>query len=136
MRIPALLLCGLAAALLVLRPHSARAQADPASASHVLPFAAEDDRDGARFVWFIYGRGPFRYDYVPADRFPRPADFTEVEPRMARAGDVAWWPGWMGIADGEGGVVGAGGRRAVADLTRTYGREPRYFRRLRPDPKP
>jgi hypothetical protein len=138
MRLRVLPLCGFAAALLVLHPHATRAQQDTSSAgSHVLPFSAQEDRDGARFVWFIYGRGPYRYEYVPVDSFPRPSEFTQVEPEMVQAGDVVRWPQWMGIADGEGegSVVGGGARRSIRDLTRTFGAEPKYFRRLRPPSK-
>ena len=135
MRPRTLTLCALAGALLVLRPHAARAQGHAADSAPTLPFTAEQDRDGARFVWFAHGRAGLGYTYVPADSFPASAEFTEVEPYMVQAGDVAWWPQWMGIADGKGGVQGAGGVRALTDLTRRYG-EPRYFRRLRPTTKP
>ncbi len=63
------------------------------------PFTAEDDHDGAMYVWFLTCSSGFRYDYIPASEFPYTKRFREVtEPR---SGDIAWWPTHVSLYNAE-----------------------------------
>lgn len=61
------------------------------------PFTAEEDRDGAMYVWFLYCHTGFRYEYIPASEFPQSKRFRIVDD--PRNGDIAWWPGYVALYD-------------------------------------
>ena len=108
----------------------------PDTSVHRLPFTAEANADGARFVWFANCRAGLPYAYVRTADVPRSSDFTEIDGRTPssppRAGDVAWWPSFMGTISGPGGhVMTPEGPLALDDLTKRFG-TPRYFRRRVP----
>ena len=64
-----------------------------------LPFTAEENADGARFVWYVLKRSGMEYDYLPADHFQESPTFTAIEHGLQDTGDVAWWPRMMAIYD-------------------------------------
>jgi tetratricopeptide (TPR) repeat protein len=64
-----------------------------------LPFNAEENRDGAMFVWFILGQEGFDYTYTKAADFPRSPFFKEAQERQPA--DIAWWKGFVVIYRGE-----------------------------------
>jgi tetratricopeptide (TPR) repeat protein len=64
-----------------------------------LPFTAEENRDGAMFVWFILGQDGCDYAYTKAADFPRSLFFNEVRERQPA--DIAWWNGFVAIYRGE-----------------------------------
>ena len=70
-----------------------------ANADSGLPFTAEENADGARFVWYVLQRSGMEFDYLPADHFPESPYFTVIEHGLQDAGDVAWWPQLMAIYD-------------------------------------
>lgn len=59
------------------------------------PFTAEEDSDGAMYVWFVICDSGFRYEYISANEFPHSKRFREVQD--PRDGDVAWWPGLVAL---------------------------------------
>lgn len=71
----------------------------PASGDAGLPFSAEENADGARFVWYVLSRSDMKFDYLPADHFAESPNFTPVEHGLQKSGDVAWWPQMMAIYD-------------------------------------
>jgi hypothetical protein len=79
---------------------SALAADDPAQygPGKAFPFTAEEDSDGAMYVWFIYCDTGFRYEYIPASEFPHSKRFRKVQD--PRDGDVAWWPGLVALYSG------------------------------------
>lgn len=89
------------------------------------PFSAEDDADGARYVWFIYGQAGSSYEYLPAAQFPH-SFFNRVRRKQAQAGDVAWWKDFMAIYDDKAPkgaeLLTAPGRRSLAEMERKHGR--------------
>jgi tetratricopeptide (TPR) repeat protein len=64
-----------------------------------LPFTAEENRDGAMFVWFILGQEGFDYPFTKAVDFPRSPFFKEAQERQPA--DIAWWKGFVTIYRGE-----------------------------------
>jgi len=64
-----------------------------------LPFTAEENRDGAMFVWFIFGQQWFDYPFTRAADFPQSPYFKEVQKR--RPTDIALWKGFVAIYRGE-----------------------------------
>jgi len=78
--------------LVLLAPH-------PASADSNLPFTAEENADGARFVWYVLKRSGMAFDYVPAASFQESPSFRPIEHGLQGTGDVAWWPQMMAIYD-------------------------------------
>lgn len=98
-----------------------------------LPFTAEENADGARFVWFIMGRAGFSYPYIPADSFPTSREFTEVDPDSARAGDVAFWPHFVALFSGppDNTLVLVGPRVPLKEMVAQRGKV-RYYRKLVP----
>jgi hypothetical protein len=65
------------------------------------PFTAEQDADGAQFVWFIYQQSGFPYDYLPAKQFPTSKRFRPSPDNIPQPGDVAWWKEFMAIYAGK-----------------------------------
>ncbi len=64
-----------------------------------LPFTAEENADGARFVWYVLQRSSMEFEYLPTDHFPESPRFTAIEHGLQDTGDVAWWPHMMAIYD-------------------------------------
>ncbi len=64
-----------------------------------LPFTAEENRDGAMFVWFMLGQEGIDYPYMKAADFPQSPFFRLIdEPQPA---DIAWWKGFVALCKGE-----------------------------------
>jgi hypothetical protein len=106
----------------------------PDTSVHQLPFSADDNGDGARFVWFANCRAGLPYAYVRTADVPHSGDFTEIDSTTPsggpRAGDVAWWPSYMGtIAGASGPIITPGGPLDLAELTKRLG-PVRFFRRV------
>ena len=90
-----------------------------------LPFTAEEDRDGAMFVWFILGQGGAEYPYTAAAEFPKSPHFMRVA--TPRAGDIAWWPGLVAIyGDTEGAILTAKGKEPLREIEKSRGRASWY----------
>lgn len=87
------------------------------------PFTAEQDRDGAMFVWFITCYTGLRYDYIPASEFPHTPRFRKV--KKPRDGDVAWWPDMVALYQSEGDqyLMATGTRKPGEGMP-----EPQYYR--------
>jgi tetratricopeptide (TPR) repeat protein len=68
-----------------------------------LPFTAEENRDGAMFVWFIFGQEGLDYPFTKAADFPQSPFFKEVQERQPA--DIAWWKGFVAIYRGEKGTL-------------------------------
>jgi hypothetical protein len=68
-----------------------------------LPFSAEENRDGAMYVWFVLGQTGFDYPYTPARDFPKSRVFKKVE--KPRAADIAWWPDSVALYGDKGDVL-------------------------------
>jgi hypothetical protein len=64
-----------------------------------LPFTAQENADGARFVWYVLQRSGMEFDYLPADHFAESPNFAVIEHGLQNSGDVAWWPRMMAIYD-------------------------------------
>ena len=108
----------------------------PDSTVRKLPFSAEDNADGARFVWFSNCLAGLPYPYVAAKDVPNSPWFVEIDSTSRtggpRVGDVIWWAAFMAtIAGPDGPALSPEGRLSLADLQRKYG-TPRYYRRRVP----
>lgn len=68
-----------------------------------LPFTEEEDRDGAMYVWFIFGRSGFAYPYIPARDIPKSPVFKRVE--TPQAANIAWWKGFVALYDGKKAIL-------------------------------
>lgn len=103
-----------------------------------LPFAEEENRDGARFLWLLLTRADIAYEYMPARDFPASPRWEPVPARRRRSGDVAWWRDFVALYTGRGAggadLGTAAGPRRLADLEREKG--PARFLRLSPPPAP
>ena len=60
-----------------------------ANADSGLPFTAEENADGARFVWYVLQRSGMEFEYLPADHFPESPNFAVIEHGVQDTGDVA-----------------------------------------------
>ena len=96
-----------------------------------IPFSSEENRDGARFIWFLHTQTGFPYAYIPARDFPASSEFAEVPRDSARSGDVAWWSDFVGLFGGWAGrtVILVNGPVPLDQLVKKYGAEPRFFRK-------
>ncbi len=96
-----------------------------------IPFSAEENRDGARFIWFLHTQTGFPYAYIPARAFPASSEFAEVRRDSARSGDVAWWSDFVGLFGGwtDRTVILVNGPLPLELLVKKYGAEPRFFRK-------
>ena len=93
------------------------------------PFTQEQNQDGAKFVWFIFGDSGFKYDYVPAKDLPNSPNFRQVsEPQP---GDMAWWSGYVAIVNLHDGKLysyrTAESERMPDEIESLYGK-PRFYR--------
>lgn len=68
-----------------------------------LPFTEEENRDGAMFVWFIFGQEGLDYPFTKSADFPQSPFFKEVLERQPA--DIAWWKGFVAIYRGEKGTL-------------------------------
>lgn len=103
----------------------------------VFPFTAAQNADGARYVWFVYGKTGSKYSYLPAGRLPASERLRPAPGNVPRTGDVAWWPDFMAIYAGPGApdaanLVTAGGRLSLAELERRYG-PVKWYRYFKPE---
>lgn len=69
-----------------------------------LPFTAEENRDGAMYVWFILDREGILFPYTKAAEFPRSPFFKRV-PEPPQSADIAWWKGFVAIYRSEKGTL-------------------------------
>ena len=91
-----------------------------------LPFSAEDDKDGARWVWFILGKAGFPYEYLPAKDLQKSTRFAPSLDQKPQAGDVAWWKEFVAIYAGPespaaANLITAPGRVSLQSLEKKYG---------------
>jgi tetratricopeptide (TPR) repeat protein len=68
-----------------------------------LPFSAEENHDGAMFVWYIFDQEGLDYPFTKAADFPQSPFFKEVQERQPA--DIAWWKGFVAIFRGEKGTL-------------------------------
>lgn len=90
------------------------------------PFDAEEDEDGARYVWWIYGQADIRYMYFPAKFFPDSGTFRHVSDGIPQEGDVAWWKEFVALYTGNNSPDGinlmtASGKTSLKKLQDKYG---------------
>jgi tetratricopeptide (TPR) repeat protein len=86
-----------------------------------LPFTEEEDRDGAMYVWFIFGRSGLYYSYLPARDFPESPFFRKVEEQQTA--NVAWWKGFVAFSEGSKGVLlSARGEVSLKETVKKRGR--------------
>jgi hypothetical protein len=106
---------------------------DPQPPHRHLPFTREQDWDGARFVWFVFGKGKQIYDYIPAKDFPKDRQFRVLRAsEQAVSSDVAWWPNFVGIFDEKDHAILTGpGMVPLSTLEKQRG--PAHFFRLQTD---
>jgi hypothetical protein len=64
-----------------------------------LPFTEVEDRDGAMYVWFIFGQSGFAYPYISARDIPKSPVFKRVE--TPQTANIAWWKGFVALYDGK-----------------------------------
>lgn len=89
-------------------------------------FATSDDRDDAGYVWHVFCNSGLRYTYMPASEFPSSTRFQQVD--HPQTGDIAWWPSFVGIYNGNGAqVITATGFYKLADLSAVIS-APKYYR--------
>lgn len=65
------------------------------------PFSAQENRDGARFVWFIYQQAKKPYDYLPAATLHTSPRLQEVSRDFPVMGDIVCWKELAVIYDPE-----------------------------------
>ena len=94
--------------------------------SRQFPFTAEENADGARYVWFIYGQSGSSYDYLPAKMLPTSKNFRPASGNKPQLGDVAWWKEFVAIYVGDDApeglnLVTAEKKIGLKDLEKKYG---------------
>jgi hypothetical protein len=95
------------------------------------PCTAEQDADGACFVWYITNiQGEsFRRPYEPCKDIPKSSFYRKVTD--PQAGDVVWWPKFMALYDPSRGkdsnVIAFGRALSRDELEKKYGK-PQFFR--------
>lgn len=85
---------GISFAGIMAAPVPAQAQAQGNGA---LPFTADQNKDGARWVWLAYKHAGCPFRYLKANTYPKSKQFGEVS--VPQAGDIAWWPDFVSIYD-------------------------------------
>lgn len=90
------------------------------------PFTAEENADGARFVWFVYNQTGFPFDYVPAKALPTSKNFQPAPENKPQVGDVAWWKEFVAIYAGDdaprdANIVTAPKKVGLRELEKRYG---------------
>ena len=90
-----------------------------------LPFTADEDRDGAMYVWFVLGQAGVLYPYTRAADFAASPLFIRVEtPQNA---DIAWWQGFVALYRGsEKRLLSSNGESPLAELERVRGKATWY----------
>jgi hypothetical protein len=96
------------------------------ASAKTFPFTAEEDTDGARFVWFMYQQSGLPYDYLPAKQFPNSKHFRPSPNNIPQVGDVAWWKEFMAIYGGKdapetSNLMTAPGAVGLRELQKKYG---------------
>lgn len=94
------------------------------------PYTAEENADGARFVWFVLSENMgYERPYEKCADIPQSKYYTLVD--TPQTGDVIWWKEFMAFYDadapGDKKVVAMGGTRSLGELTKKYGK-PRFYR--------
>jgi len=88
-----------------------------------LPFTAEENIDGARFVWFVLNKAGLPRPYEPCSAIPKSKFYRKVTD--PGAGDLAWWPTFVALYDPTkaptNDVLVAGARLSKADLEHKLG---------------
>ena len=90
------------------------------------PFTAEENADGARYVWYVYDQTGFPFDYVPAKALPASKNFRPAPNNKPRVGDVAWWKDYVAIYAGDdaprdSNIRTAQGSVGLGELEKRYG---------------
>jgi len=87
------------------------------------PFSRTENSDGAKFVWFVYNLSGFSFPYQPAKSIPASNRFLKLSAGHPQEGDLAWWPRFVGIYDGDStrSVMTAEGKTPLAALVKKYG---------------
>ncbi len=86
-----------------------------------LPFTADEDKDGAMYVWFVLNRSGIHTPYITAARIPDSLIFTRVD--LPKTGDIAWWKGFVAIMDISGQrLLTAAGNQTRAAMERKRGK--------------
>lgn len=84
-----------------------------------LPFTAEEDRDGAMYVWFMLCEAGGAPPYTKTADFPKSPFFRKVqEPRPA---DIAWWKGFVALSSGKGKLLTAKGEVSLKAMEKKRG---------------
>jgi tetratricopeptide (TPR) repeat protein len=103
------------------------------------PFTEEEDVDGARYVWFIYGAtGFYPYRYVPAKFLPDSGSFSPVLDDKLQAADVVWWDRFVALYKGknapeDANLITGHGETSLKELQTKYG-PVKWYRFLKPTP--
>jgi hypothetical protein len=88
-----------------------------------LPFTAEENIDGARFVWFILNKAGLPRPYESCSAIPKSKFYRKVTD--PRGGDLVWWPTFVGLYDpskAPNDVLAAGVRLSKTALELKLGR--------------
>lgn len=96
------------------------------------PFTAEEDRDGAMYVWFVFGQSGLDYPYTAAANFPKSPFFKEQQ-GPGGAG-IAWWKGFVAVYGGKGSkLLTARGEVSLKTLEKKRGKAS-WYRFVGPQP--
>ncbi len=88
-----------------------------------LPFSEQEDADGSFWVWLAYDQGGgLAFERVPAKELGTSPSFKKIRVSERQPGDIAAWTDLMALADGEGTLVLAAGRKLkLADVEKKRG---------------
>ena len=89
------------AALMVILLMVTSASAAAEKQGRHFPFTAEQNTDGARYVWWAIGKGLEPYRYVPVGLIPECGDFAPSPNGKPQTADLAWWPGFVALYAGD-----------------------------------
>jgi len=98
--------------------------------SGALPFSADDDADGSRFIWFVFKDTGINYAYLPAKDLAKSPLFKPVPANKIQSGDLAWWKEFVvtydprqvqGRPKGHNLAAAAGKTYLLQDLVKKYG---------------
>ncbi len=113
-----------------------------AASQRNFPFTAEEDSDGARYVWFKYQQAGFPYEYLPAKDMLTSRHLKPAPKNKRQTGDVAWWKQFVAIYDPDAwqtfhvpkgrNLLTAPGVLSLRDLEKRYG-PVKWLRYWKPD---
>ena len=102
-----------------------------------LPFTQEQNLDGSKFVWFVYSKAGFNYEYIPTADLPLSPHFKPVE--KPQSGDIAYWSKYMAVVNIQQGklvsILVAGNEYDFEKLSKLYG-NPTYYRYFKSEKRP